>query len=153
MFVRVNWRLRQVPWFTKGYAPTRPFEHSHWYRYQRINHAGFDRDIISRNPPLIDDDGYEVDSEEDDERAQAAIAMAAEFDPYAEVKIESEYNEVAIEDSANNHLSRSTCATDSCIRPTRPSYSFKALYLENSHRTYSTSWRDGTKGESFALED
>jgi hypothetical protein len=37
---------------------------------------------------LVDDDGYEVDSEDDDERADAAIAAAAEFDPYSEVKIE-----------------------------------------------------------------
>lgn len=55
---------------------------------RRINHAGFDREIISRNPPLIDEDGYEVDSEDDDERAHAAIVAAAEFDPYADVKIE-----------------------------------------------------------------
>lgn len=29
-----------------------------------------------------------MDSEDDDERAQAAMAAAAEFDPYADVKIE-----------------------------------------------------------------
>lgn len=57
--------------------------------YQKIEHAGFYRDIISRNPPLIDDDGYEVDSDDDDERAQAAMAAAADIDPYSEVKIES----------------------------------------------------------------
>lgn len=56
---------------------------------KRIEHAGFHRDIISRNPLLVDEDGYEVESEDDDERAQAAIAAAAEFDPYADVKIES----------------------------------------------------------------
>jgi hypothetical protein len=37
---------------------------------------------------LVDEDGYEVDSEDDDERADAAIAAAAEFDPYSNVKIE-----------------------------------------------------------------
>ena len=56
---------------------------------KKIEHAGFYRDIISRNPQLVDEDGYEVDSEDDDERAQAAIAAAAEFDPYTDVKIES----------------------------------------------------------------
>ncbi|RDW72024.1 hypothetical protein BP5796_08058 [Coleophoma crateriformis] len=55
---------------------------------RRIEHAGFHRDIISRNPPLIDEDGYDVDSEDDDDRAHAAIAMAAELDPYADVRIE-----------------------------------------------------------------
>ncbi|KAG0649587.1 hypothetical protein D0Z07_3540 [Hyphodiscus hymeniophilus] len=56
---------------------------------RKIEHAGFYRDIISRNSPLVDEDGYEVDSEDDDERAQAASAAAAEFDPYADVKIEN----------------------------------------------------------------
>jgi len=37
---------------------------------------------------LIDEEGYEVDSEDDDERAQAAAASAVEFDPYSDVKIE-----------------------------------------------------------------
>lgn len=55
---------------------------------QRIEHASYQREIISRNPPLVDDDGYEVDSEDDDERAEEAAAAAAEFDPYADVKIE-----------------------------------------------------------------
>lgn len=55
---------------------------------RKINHAGFDRYIISQNPPLVDEEGYEVDSEDDDERAQAALASAVEFDPYADVKIE-----------------------------------------------------------------
>lgn len=55
---------------------------------QTIEHAGFQRDIISRNPPLVDEDGYEVDSDDDDERAEAAIVSVAEFDPYSDVKIE-----------------------------------------------------------------
>lgn len=58
-------------------------------RRQRIEHAGYQRDIISRNPPLVDEDGFEVDSDDDDERAGAAIAAAAEVDPYADVKIEN----------------------------------------------------------------
>ncbi|KAH7380854.1 RXT2-like protein [Cadophora sp. MPI-SDFR-AT-0126] len=56
---------------------------------RRIEHAGYQRDIISRNPPLLDEDGFEVDSDDDDERAAAAIAAAAELDPYADVKIEN----------------------------------------------------------------
>ncbi|RQM06136.1 hypothetical protein DH86_00003367 [Scytalidium sp. 3C] len=56
---------------------------------RRIEHAGFYREIISRKPPLIDEDGYEVDSEDDDERAESAMIAAAEFDPYADVRIEN----------------------------------------------------------------
>ena len=37
---------------------------------------------------MVDEDGYEVDSDDDDERAQAAIAAAAESNPYADVRIE-----------------------------------------------------------------
>ncbi|KAH8598802.1 RXT2-like protein [Bisporella sp. PMI_857] len=55
---------------------------------RKIKHAGYEREIISRNPPIVDEDGYEVDSDDDDETAQDAVAAAAEFDPYADVKIE-----------------------------------------------------------------
>ncbi|KXJ97097.1 RXT2-like protein [Microdochium bolleyi] len=54
-----------------------------------INHAGYRRAIISRNMPLYDDDGYEVDSEEDDERIQDLLEEAANFDPYATVRLEN----------------------------------------------------------------
>ena len=43
---------------------------------------------MHRNPPLLDDDGYEVDSEDDGERAEEAIAAAAELDPYATIRLE-----------------------------------------------------------------
>ncbi|CZT04932.1 uncharacterized protein RAG0_11197 [Rhynchosporium agropyri] len=57
--------------------------------YKRtIEHAGYQRDVISRNPPLVDEDGYEVDSDDDDNRVRYAIAAAAELDPYSDVKIE-----------------------------------------------------------------
>lgn len=36
----------------------------------------------------MDEDGYDVDSEDDDERAEAAIAAAAEMDPYSSIHIE-----------------------------------------------------------------
>ncbi|KAI9738970.1 MAG: hypothetical protein M1818_005284 [Claussenomyces sp. TS43310] len=48
----------------------------------------YPRDIISRNPTLYDEDGDEVDIEDDDERAHAAVVAAAEFYPYADVRIE-----------------------------------------------------------------
>ncbi|KAI9644480.1 hypothetical protein NHQ30_006501 [Ciborinia camelliae] len=64
--------------------PTGP----HIYR-ETIDHAGYTRDIISRKPPLIDEDGDEIDSDEDDEeKIETAKAAAAEFDPYANIKLE-----------------------------------------------------------------
>ncbi|POS87892.1 hypothetical protein EPUL_000400, partial [Erysiphe pulchra] len=57
--------------------------------YRRtIEHAGFFRDILSRNPPLIDEDGYEIDSDDDEERTRTALAAAAQLNPYAQVKLE-----------------------------------------------------------------
>jgi len=55
---------------------------------QIAEHGGFQRAIINENPPLIDKDGYEVDSEDDEERVQEAIATAMEENPYASVHIE-----------------------------------------------------------------
>ncbi|TVY88616.1 Transcriptional regulatory protein [Lachnellula willkommii] len=68
-----------------------------------IEHASYSRDIISRNPPLIDEDGYEVDSEDDDERAHNAIAAAAENDPYSEVKIETLFKPLTAASDLPNH--------------------------------------------------
>ena len=47
------------------------------------------RSIINRNPPLVDEDGYEVDSGDDDDRIEDAMASVAELNPYANVRIES----------------------------------------------------------------
>ncbi|KAK7756393.1 hypothetical protein SLS62_001619 [Diatrype stigma] len=54
-----------------------------------VNHAGHQRAIISRNPPLIDDEGYELDSDDDEEQLQQALVAAAEFNPYANVRLEN----------------------------------------------------------------
>jgi hypothetical protein len=59
---------------------------------QAVDYAGVRRSIISRNSPLVDEDGYEVDSADDDERIEAAIASAAELNPYANIRIEREKN-------------------------------------------------------------
>ncbi|KAE8453745.1 hypothetical protein EG329_009256 [Mollisiaceae sp. DMI_Dod_QoI] len=57
--------------------------------YKRtIEHAGYQRDIISNNPILVDEDGSEIASDDESEAAQAARTAAAEFDPYADVRIE-----------------------------------------------------------------
>ncbi|EFX03417.1 rxt2-like protein [Grosmannia clavigera kw1407] len=53
-----------------------------------VDHAGYRREIISRNPPLIDDDGYSVESDEDAEVVQEAVAAAAEENPYSSIHLE-----------------------------------------------------------------
>ena len=57
---------------------------------QVVEHAGFQRSIISRNPPLIDEEGYEIDSDDDEERVQEAVASAMEENPYSSIHIERE---------------------------------------------------------------
>lgn len=44
--------------------------------------------MISRNPPLIDEDGYSIDSDDDDQHVQDAVAAAAEADPYSSIHLE-----------------------------------------------------------------
>ena len=55
---------------------------------QTIEYAGLRREIISRNPPLVDEDGYPVDSDDDDEHVHEALAEAAELNPYAGIRLE-----------------------------------------------------------------
>ncbi|KAI0174182.1 RXT2-like protein [Pestalotiopsis sp. NC0098] len=56
-----------------------------------VEHAGYVRGIISRNPPLVDDEGYEPESDDEDyeQRMQDIAETAAEFNPYANVRLES----------------------------------------------------------------
>jgi hypothetical protein len=55
-----------------------------------VEYAGVCRPILCRNPPLVDEEGYEIDSDdEDEERVHEAEASAAEFNPYANIQIEN----------------------------------------------------------------
>ncbi|CCT70173.1 uncharacterized protein FFUJ_06121 [Fusarium fujikuroi IMI 58289] len=54
-----------------------------------VEYGGVRRPILYRNPPLVDEEGYEIDSDdEDEERVQEAEASAAEMNPYANIQIE-----------------------------------------------------------------
>ncbi|KAF6830700.1 rxt2-like protein [Colletotrichum plurivorum] len=53
-----------------------------------IDYAGQQRTVISRNPPIVDEEGYEIDSDDDEERIREAVASATELDPYANLRIE-----------------------------------------------------------------
>ena len=55
---------------------------------QVVEHAGYRREIISRNPPLVDDDGYEIETDDDEDRVQEAVAAAADLNPYAGIRLE-----------------------------------------------------------------
>ncbi|KAJ4403732.1 hypothetical protein N0V85_005030 [Neurospora sp. IMI 360204] len=51
-------------------------------------HAGYQRAIINQNPPLIDEDGYDIDSDDNEERVQEAISATMEENPYASILLE-----------------------------------------------------------------
>ncbi|EHK23879.1 uncharacterized protein TRIVIDRAFT_45722 [Trichoderma virens Gv29-8] len=55
---------------------------------ESVEYAGVQRSIIHRNPPLVDDDGYEFDSDDDESRVEEAILSAAELNPYANIRLE-----------------------------------------------------------------
>lgn len=54
---------------------------------QTIEHAGYHRDILRRNPKRYDEDGDELSDDVTDEEADA---RAADDNPYAEVRLEGE---------------------------------------------------------------
>ncbi|PFH58351.1 hypothetical protein XA68_13848 [Ophiocordyceps unilateralis] len=55
---------------------------------ETVEFAGTLRSIIHRNPPLLDEDGYEIDSDDDDERVEGATLASADINPYANVRLE-----------------------------------------------------------------
>jgi hypothetical protein len=57
-------------------------------RTQVAEHAGYQRTIIHRNPPLIDEEGYDIDSDDDEEQVQEAVASAMEENPYSSIRLE-----------------------------------------------------------------
>ncbi|KAM7224104.1 hypothetical protein V8F06_000577 [Rhypophila decipiens] len=50
--------------------------------------AGHHRSIIHHNPPLIDEDGYDLDSDDNEERVQEVFASAREDNPYSSIHLE-----------------------------------------------------------------
>lgn len=61
------------------------------WRLQEIDYAGVRRSIIYRNAPLVDDDGYEVFSEDEPDRVQNAAQSAAELNPYANIRLQRRF--------------------------------------------------------------
>ncbi|KAK4042391.1 hypothetical protein C8A01DRAFT_14025 [Parachaetomium inaequale] len=51
-------------------------------------HSGYQRTIIHRNPPLVDEEGYDIDSDDDEEQVQEAVASAVEENPYSSIRLE-----------------------------------------------------------------
>jgi hypothetical protein len=56
---------------------------------QSVEYAGVRRSIIHRNLPLVDEEGYEIDSDDDEARIEEALAAAMELNPYANINLDS----------------------------------------------------------------
>ncbi|KAI5866213.1 RXT2-like protein [Durotheca rogersii] len=100
-----------------------------------VNHAGHHRAIISRNPVLVDDEGFEVESGDEEEYIRDVTDAAAEFNPYANVRLE-------------NILAPLTSITDLPRHPTLSrSYTSKTLTelarqgLHTMHKENAALWR------------
>lgn len=68
-------------------------------RGQKVNHAGFDREVLARNPRRFNEYGDELDDSESDAEADAD---AEEENPYAEVKLEGTFMQATWRWAANS---------------------------------------------------
>ncbi|KAK2590574.1 hypothetical protein QQS21_011739 [Conoideocrella luteorostrata] len=55
---------------------------------QVVDYAGVRRNILYPNLPLVDDEGYEIISDDDDDRVEEAELAAAELNPYSKIRLE-----------------------------------------------------------------
>ncbi|OAA51879.1 RXT2-lik [Metarhizium rileyi] len=55
---------------------------------ETVDYAGVRRKILYRNPPLVDDEGYEITSDDDDDRVGDAELAAAELNPYSSIRLD-----------------------------------------------------------------
>lgn len=115
-----------------------------------VSYNDYDREILSERPPLYDDDGYEMSSEDDEDgEAQAA---ANEFYPYNDVKIEGSYSSTNIVGAHTLIDRRRTPGTiDVRRRPAGPSNTFSGIYIQDTDGTHHTCSHDGTKGEEHIV--
>lgn len=56
---------------------------------ESVEYAGVRRSIIHRNLPLVDEEGYEIDSDDDEARIEEALAAAMELNPYANINLDN----------------------------------------------------------------
>lgn len=121
---------------------------------QEVEHAGYRRSIISRNPPLIDEDGYDIDSDDDEERVQDAIAVAAENDPYSTIRLERMSSRIA-NHSRNNRilmLDRTTCSTYIRHRAAHPPDTLATLHLDSPQRVGKSRLRPDAQGKRSLIK-
>ena len=96
MSVRVTWTFQMVPGSTREYVSVGKYSLSlsgrelmrECVRLQKVDHAGYTRSIIARNPRRYDEYGDPLEAEEIDAYADA---IAASENPYGDIKLECKH--------------------------------------------------------------
>ena len=70
--------------------------------FQKVEHAGYTRFILQRNPPRYDEYGDELDDSDIDQEVDAG---AADENAYAGIKLEGVYNHKALIQVTNRWIS------------------------------------------------
>ncbi|KAK4187219.1 RXT2-like protein [Podospora australis] len=82
---------------------------------ETVEHAGYQRPIIHRNPHLIDQDGYDIESDDDEEQVQEALSAAADENPYSEVRLEQIFAPLTSVTDLPNHPAMSKPYTSKAL--------------------------------------
>ncbi len=96
---------------------------------QKVEHAGYHRSIIKRNPRRYDEDGEELDDDDDDSQADAEAALQ---NPYSEIKLEGWKSSHVVRFAPHrltNTFCRAPCAPDYCRGSAKPSFVIDSLYV------------------------
>lgn len=129
---------------------------------QVVEHAGFRRAILNPNPPLIDEDGYDIDSDDNEEHVQEAMAAAADANPYSSIQLERTtpfsprprpwplqtyiYRHIA------NKIDRAPGTADFVGPTTKPSHTVAPLYLEDINGARRSGVQSDAQGERCPME-
>lgn len=116
-----------------------------------VDYDGVRRAIIHRNPPLIDEEGYEIDSGDDEDRVQDAEAAAAETNPYANIRLERKLDQ-SIFSEFRAHQCRYPCSFDCVDRSSQSSNTVQTFHHDKPQRTCQAKSNDYAEGESLVME-
>jgi hypothetical protein len=117
---------------------------------QYVEYGSVRYPIIYRNPPLIDDEGYEIDSDDDDERVGEAVAFATEVNPYSNVHLERMLSTHRVHDKTPDH-NRHTRSPNLRDRPTLSPDPFEAVYIQDSEQTRRPKLRQHAQGKPLVV--
>lgn len=117
-----------------------------------VEHVGYQRVIINRNPPLIDDEGYEIDSDDNEERVQEAMAEAADANPYSAIHLERKSFQYPAMMPRYSPSARNLRSSHLRHRSPEPPYPVATVYIESPQQTHCPRPRPDAQGEQGPVE-